>query len=99
MKMGAGGSSGRTDKADDLALGDMLARIQTLGDAAHMGIGCTKAIAVTDADIIAIGTVISRLFDGAVPGGHDGGAGWDAEIDALVHFGKAQQRVHAHTKA
>src|SRR3546814_13900334 len=92
VQMRSGRKTGRSDIADDLALGHPIALLQPLGEAAHMGVGGGNGPGMAEADIVAIALVPADAVDHAVAGGVDRRAGGGGEVDAAMHAAVPQDR-------
>src|SRR5215469_12900967 len=99
MHMRAGGEAGGADKADDLALAHVAADIEAAGIGGHMAVRRLVAVVVADAHIFTVAALLADLFDVAVAGGKDRGAGRRGPIDAAVQLADMQQRMRAPAEA
>src|SRR5712672_2837718 len=69
VNVGAGRLSGRTDKADHLALPDPLAGFHALGKGRHMAVGGLVAVVMLEADVFAVAAFPADFLDDGVAGG------------------------------
>src|SRR5215470_9127971 len=99
MHMRAGREAGGADKADDLALAHMAADVEAAGIGGQMAVRRLVAVGVADAHIFTVAALLADLFDVAVAGGKDRGAGRRGPIDAAVQFADMKQRMRAPAEA
>src|SRR4029077_5956420 len=98
----AGRQAGRADEADNLALADAAADIESAGESRHVAVSCLVAVGMADADIFAVAAFDADLVDGAIAGREDRRAERRRPIDAgrrlhIVHervISLAEARAH-----
>ena len=95
MQVIAGGIAGRADIADDLPLPHPHARLQAIGDAAHMRVGGLITIDVVELDIASVAGQPLRPLDDAVTAGIDRGAERRGQVDAAMQPPRLEDRVDA----
>src|SRR5690606_5865022 len=93
VEVTTGGSAGRADVADDVALGDGRAHggVETL----EVVVAGDDPVAVVDLHAVAGGVVVLDRDDGAALGGVDRGAATGAEVDTVVALEVAEHGVDA----
>src|ERR1043165_6695755 len=94
-EMRAGGEPGHADVADHVALHDLLAGTDALGETREVEVRRLDARAVADADEVPLAAFVVRLEDNTVRRGHDGRAGGRAVVDAVVRSEGLQDRMKA----
>ena len=97
--MGARGPAGGADVTDHIALAHFLTFFQARSEAAHVGVGGGVVGPVFQDNNIAVAVLAADGIDHAVARGADRRACCCGEIDALVRFPVAGNRVHAHGEA
>src|SRR6185437_13585927 len=95
VNVGAGRLSGRADKANHLALADVLADLEALGEGGHVSVGGLVAVVMFQLDVFAVAAFPAGYFDGAVAGGENRGAIGGGPVDAGVHLDVAEDRMSA----
>src|SRR3569623_1639025 len=98
MQMRAGSPAGLANIADDVALPDLGTFPQSAGEAAHMRISGRIIRPMFDDDDVAETVLRADEVDGAITGRLDRRANGSCEVDTLMLFPSAQNRVQTHRK-
>lgn len=98
MQMRAGRKAGRSHITDHLALPDLGALGDTLGDGALVVIGRDVAIGMADQGLVTVTRGPSGLLDGAVARRDNRRTAGGGPVGAGMHAAELQNRVAAHAE-